>query len=591
MTTGRYLALVGRNQNDRERVSALGKRATQLSKLEVIAADDGFLLLADADMRVSNFGNHRGAILGTIFERDGCARSATIAGEPAIDSIVASGGRSLATHYWGGYVAILWAASDHRCDIIRDPSGFLPCYHTELQGITAIASDVRLLTTIESAEIGVDWSALHRHLYLPELRGAETCLTGVRELLRGDQLTLTSDTKQITQIWSPWTFAVPSDRIAEYRHATEALASTLRLCVSAWAHDFDHILLGMSGGLDSSIVASCLRQAGAAFTCHTISTRDPVGDERSYARSLAAALEVPLIEHWYDIAHIDITRSDGKNYPRPVSRVFAQSLGTLSMEAASEVGSDAFFSGGGGDNVFSLQRSAAPLADHYLTEGFLAARESLRNLCDLTDCSILEAIGQGGRFASKRNHAYRWNVDPSFLSRSHEHAPERNNHAWLDLPDWGLPGKARHIAMILRFQNHLEGHRHAEMAPKIAPLMSQPVIELCLRIPSWCWWRDGLDRSVARHAFADSLPADIIARRSKGSPDSFAIEIYQYFRPMIREMLNGGLLAAHQLLDLTSLNHVLDGPECVSGPHYSRILSLVDAEAWARCWYERRPSL
>lgn len=584
MTRGRYLVLVSNNGADPGRLKALGQQAARTSKLRVISSDTGYMLLADTQMRLVDLGQNRGAILGSIFARDQGGRPETTPEEQAFETIAASCGDRLMTDYWGGYVAILWQASRRRCDIVRDPSGFVACYHGQAHDITAIASDVRLLATIGIIEGKVDWPALSRYLMTPERRGEETCIAGARELLRGHRLTVNSDGCHISQIWSPWTFALPSTQITDYDHAVESLASTLIFCVAAWARNFSHILLGVSGGLDSSIVAACLRQEGMQFTCHTVSTREPVGDERLPARRLAEAVKAPLIEHWYDIADVDINRSDAAHFPRPLSRIFAQSLSARTSEAARSVGADAFFSGGGGDNVFSLQRSGAPLADHYLTEGFWAARPTLRDLCDLTDASMVEALLHARYFIRKRNQPYRWNIEPEFLSLRDDVMPMGNGHPWLCLPTEGLPGKARHIAMILRFQNHLEGYRHAELAPKLAPLMSQPVVEHCLRIASWLWLRDGIDRSVARRAFAAHLPTEIIGRRSKGSPDSFVIEIYQHFRPAIREMLNDGLLAANNMLDLPAINRALAEPGPVQGNHYSRILSLVDAETWARSW-------
>jgi asparagine synthase (glutamine-hydrolysing) len=587
MTRERYLALIGDGQSDPAQIEALGRQAACSSALHVIAADAEFVLLTDAQIRLASFGENRGAILGSIFEQDKSGRPGTAPGTQALETIFASGGHRLMTDFWGGYVAIIRSAADNRCVIVRDPSGFLACYHAQADGITAIASDARLLETIGFIKGTVDWPALHRHLMTPELRDEETCIAGASELLRGHRLTITRGDHAITQLWTPWAFAQPSNQITDYSSASQALASTLNFCVAAWARDFRHILLGVSGGLDSSIVAACLRGSGAAFTCHTISTREPVGDERLQARILAEAVKAPLIEHWYDIADIDITCSHAAQYPRPISRVFAQSLSARSSEAAADVGADAFFSGGGGDNVFSLQRSGAPLADHYLSEGLWAARTTLRHLCDLTDASFVEAVRQAQHYVRRRNQPYVWNVDPDFLSGRDDAGLARNDHPWLHLPCECLPGKARHIAMILRFQNHLEGYRHAELAPKLAPLMSQPVMEQCLKIASWLWLRDGIDRSVARRAFARHLPAEIINRRSKGSPDSFVIAIYQHFRSLIREMLNEGLLAANNLLDLPAVNRALAETGPVRDHHYGRILSLVDAEAWARCWNRR----
>ena len=53
-------------------------------------------------------------------------------------------------------------------------------------------------------------------------------------------------------------------------------------------------------------------------------------------------------------------------------------------------------------------------------------------------------------------------------------------------------------------------------AERISPLFSQPLVELCLRIPTYVLTHGGWDRAVARRAFYDDLPPEIRNRRHKG---------------------------------------------------------------------------
>ena len=75
------------------------------------------------------------------------------------------------------------------------------------------------------------------------------------------------------------------------------------------------------------------------------------------------------------------------------------------------------------------------------------------------------------------------------------------------------------------------------------PLVSQPVMEACLAIPSWQWREGGFDRAVAREAFRKDLPDLIAWRRGKGGPDGFTAPDRRSFPPAIRERLLDGLLA------------------------------------------------
>ncbi|WP_140419342.1 asparagine synthase-related protein [Sphingobium sp. Z007] len=97
-------------------------------------------------------------------------------------------------------------------------------------------------------------------------------------------------------------------------------------------------------------------------------------------------------------------------------------------------------------------------------------------------------------------------------------------------------------ASLLGFHNHIERHRPPDLPATIMPLLSQPIIELCLSIPGWSWFDGGINLSVARAAFADRRPTATVRRTVKGRPDSFALEIYDAHRDTQREMLGEGLL-------------------------------------------------
>jgi asparagine synthase (glutamine-hydrolysing) len=58
----------------------------------------------------------------------------------------------------------------------------------------------------------------------------------------------------------------------------------------------------------------------------------------------------------------------------------------------------------------------------------------------------------------------------------------------------------------------------------VSPLVSQPLIELCLAIPTWFWCADGQNRAIARKAFAGDLPPPTLARRSRGTSESFILQ-------------------------------------------------------------------
>lgn len=116
------------------------------------------------------------------------------------------------------------------------------------------------------------------------------------------------------------------------------------------------------------------------------------------------------------------------------------------------------------------------------------------------------------------------------------------------------------------------------------PLLSQPIVETCLSIPSWQWRAGGRDRAVARAAFANSLPAMVLDRKVKGTPDPFCGAIIRHKRQELRERLLDGQLAAHGLVDSGAIEDALRADRATSSAENVRLLELVNAEAWTTVW-------
>jgi len=147
-----------------------------------------------------------------------------------------------------------------------------------------------------------------------------------------------------------------------------------------------------------------------------------------------------------------------------------------------------------------------------------------------------------------------------------------------------LPGKHDHMVLLMRGQNFLHGADGPAHPMQFSPLMSQPLVEFCLSVPTWQWCNGGVNRALARAAFAHDLPPAIVRRTSKAGPDSVMRTLFALRRPQIRDLLLDGLLARHGILDRTATEHALSVDVDREDPVVYRLLDLVEAEAWARVW-------
>ncbi|CAN5503646.1 lasso peptide isopeptide bond-forming cyclase [soil metagenome] len=585
MTRPRYIAwiLPGAVTELRE----LSTRLTTLARItlgpDMATFSAGRLLVAYACPRLQGRGG-RGSflILGRLYGVTGEPPLETLSAERA-SQIMSSQGARLASAYWGPYVAFLADTPSGPVTVIRDPTGGLPCYFHAAACGTVIASDLEIARLCGGLDVEIDWREIAIHLQTTQLRRRRTAIVSLDELLWGERLTDKAGTTAVDQLWTPWTFAASHRQIEDRETAVALLRETVVRSVRSVCAPYSHILLTVSGGLDSSILAASLATIGASFSCLTMATEEPAGDERHFARLIAKATGSPLYEAFEAIGAVDMTTCHGAHLPRPISRAFAQSIDNACAQIAEASGADVYFGGAGGDNVFCFLLSAAPAAD-LLRKGRLPhAWATSRDLALLGEVSLIAVLAKAMRRAWFRRPGYRWSRDVTFLSDQVKTRPvEPLEHPWLTAPNGALPGKSGHIASIMNIQNHLEGFARELERPVVAPLLAQPIVELCLRIPASMWCAGGHDRSVAREAFADRLPTEIMARREKGSPDGFVARLFAEHRVRIAEMLADGKLARHGLLDQDALAMALSSSSPTIGTAFLRVMKIVDVEMWAR---------
>jgi asparagine synthase (glutamine-hydrolysing) len=403
----------------------------------------------------------------------------------------------------------------------------------------------------------------------------------------GERLTLGETSSRLDALWSPRDAALSGEDGAADQLA-ERIRHAVTLCARARASAFDRVLLLLSGGLDSSIVASSLATAGTPFSVATMTTLDALGDERDYAGIMAEAVKLPLYEALRDVARIDPERSTAARLPRPAGRLFDQETLRIAGELASRTGASAIVTGGGGDNVFCSLQSAAPVADRLLTQG--PGRGVLDTACDIArvaQVGVSAVLWSALSYLPKSGRRSPVAPDLTLLADGVRAAARGLPHAWLGAPSNALPGTAAHIKLLAAAESFMQGFDPEADVPLLTPLLGQPLVEACLAIPSWRWFAKGLNRAVARRAFAGALPDCIANRRSKGTPDSFVAEIYERYHPVLRERLLGGLLASEGIIDAAAVDRAFARTGAFAPPEYRRLLRLSEVETWARTWAGR----
>jgi asparagine synthase (glutamine-hydrolysing) len=541
-----------------------------------------------------------GAVLGKIFTRhiDTPESAANVTFDEAEGArIVASGGRRLLEQYWGRYVAIVRNAVTDEIWVLRDPSGGFPCWYASHAGIGIVCSDVEDCRVLEIPRFTVNWSYIAGLVAHAGLQVRDTALNEVSEVQAGERLRFSSGSLQRSMEWNPVDIAhtAPLESADE---AVAALRATTLGCVRAWAACYPAIVHNLSGGLDSSIVLSCLATPPASprVTCLNYFSGGPNEDERHYARLMAGRAGVELVERELDPSTVRLENVlKVRCSARPWFYMYELQHGSFEADLAARCGANALFSGAGGDSVFYQARADLAVTDYLYSHGFdrgllLTAMDAAR----IARKSIWWLLWQAVR---SRVLEPEWDpismakpLTRTIVSGDLVEAAKRNKrltHPLLtpEVTRGVSPGILWHVMSLSMAPAYYSSFVRSGYPERILPLLSQPLVELCLRIPTYVLIRSGRDRALARRAFAADLPAEIVRRYAKGRADQHYRNILDANLPFVRELLLDGVLVQKGFLNRANLDLYLTRDRSPADFQYNEILQEhVCTEAWLRSW-------
>ena len=164
-----------------------------------------------------------GVIWGHLFNREP-EWTAAAATQHGLDAPA----EAFVTAYWGGYLAI--RTSLGVTEILRDPSGEVPCYHAAVDGTHIFTSRPHLLIDAGLLDPELDWTIIAQSLAWRDLRPARTALRGVSELQPGMAARLSGDRLEARCIWAPWSFTGENPDFREPAAAAHAVRETVTRC-------------------------------------------------------------------------------------------------------------------------------------------------------------------------------------------------------------------------------------------------------------------------------------------------------------------------------------------------------------------------
>lgn len=573
----RYLALISSNGGP-ACAPAMLANLVHASGLKKVASADRVALYASPETPYVCFPG-QAVVVGELF---------TSAGRPIVDAEQLprfSTGVELEAHLlkdcWGDYILFQLAnGAGPAVRVMREPTGAVACLYQIQNGQGYVTSDISLPVALNLCRRRIDWSYIAHALTYLYFRVERTGLVDVKELTPGCSMIVADTGIEIRQVWSPWAFVTPPARHHDRRDAALDVRSAVETAVKSWANKASSILLETSGGLDSSIVAACLGEVKTPVACCTLVMPTSGTDERCYAQEMADYLGVELHPVDVDLDHSLVDFPVPPDSVVPLIGMMHCAINMAWEACADRLGVTCCLSGAGGDTVFCYLKGTAPVLDALKERGWAAALAAADDL-SLLHRSTFWNVARLALKKRRRGPAPAWQRDCTFLDRDRlPDAPDA--HPWFDTPRDTFEGDRERIFDLIGTQSYKESTPRGSGRSVRYPLASQPVIEACLRAPTWMWFADGRDRSVARAAFSHILPERIYNRRSKGTYANYCGTVYQRNREFMRSYLTEGVLRNQGLLDVEELERFFSTPLAPRDMSFLRTMDLCMVENWAR---------
>jgi len=437
----------------------------------------------------------KGVILGTLFPKD--LEIAPGDWSPTIDErlageIVRTRGRHLTANYWGGYIAFL-NDRGRACYVLRDCSGKIPCYVIAHGEITIVTSNIEDIVGLALPSFSINPRYLAGFIYEAELSQRECGLNEVTEVLAGECLELSDGRSRQFSLWDP-RIICREPALEDFEDASRQVRRVTQACVDFWASKYDRIVHQLSGGLDSSAILGCLKKSAYCplVTCLHLESGGADDNDRAFAELAAKEAGVELV---IQPGYSQNARYDERIFRLP--RAPKPSVASLGLTMNSDLrnlvparsNAEAIWDGQGGDHLFFEPRSPFGAVDYAFRHGITGdfprcVRDAVRR-SRLSYWSVLERSIRLGLLRGQWRPEDQYHREATFLNPGIVPA-NIASYVWQtwsedtsDIP----PGKQWQISLLACLIHRHRPVPELQYAAEHHPLFSQPLVELCLRIP------------------------------------------------------------------------------------------------------------
>lgn len=497
-------------------------------------------------------------------------------------------GRRLCAGGFGAYLALLRDEAEARWWAFRDPCGAVEALTWTWADLAVIASSLELAPgALRPARLALDWTVIADVLRRPVSAGAAIALRDVGAVAPGELRPVGAATGEGRQLWRPLDWArEPADPEGD---ASEGLRDAVQASVSGLLQPYGRVVVELSGGFDSSLVCAAIVRADlrdrVVTALHYVGDRAEA-DERRWAEAVAASLGLrlevvqrPPGATFEPEAFADLARD-----ARPPYAALDTVRDADTSERLRRATGDALVSGKGGDSNFFQMPAPAVLADLLRARGGAALSDPLGP--DMARW-LRRSLWSVWREALRPPPVWAGEGTGRFEGWAMRELPLPPPHPWLAGLEAAPPGKRVQVGALVATQQSAAASRRTRAADLVQPLLAQPVMELCLSLPSWRLLEGGRDRALARRAFAAWLPASVVRRRAKGALTSIYARRLAASLEAVRAHLLDGVLTNAGLLDREAVEAALEEEALMRSTAALDLVTACALESWVRYWQTR----
>ncbi|MFH1832118.1 MAG: asparagine synthase-related protein [bacterium] len=500
--------------------------------------------------------------------------------------------KNLSTLFWGRYIGTLFNKTTKTITLVRDPQGLSTLfYHVTPDGVI-FSTELILLYKALDIKPAVNINYFAQHIIHTNHALSSTPFDGIEELLPGIGLSINSRGKCTHDVL--WDAAsIQSSFISDENKLEEELLATLKACTKAWVGDAPGVCVELSGGTDSSGVMLLLHDILPVYkkliAVNYIDSKTQSSNEIEFAQETADACNAQV--HFLDWQTTSLLDKLPQNFfpNRPSTLLLFYNLRQQLQDIAMQNNCPEVMNGQGGDHVFLAPPPKLALADYWLDHKFNGVTTPLKELSGIYRMPWLSLAHENAKA-----------VASYYCKKRHKETTEKNDQNYLDKnfvqelkqQEFYLnntlrkihPGKASQIESIYHAVSYCERNWTTPGTCITHPLLSQPIIELSLKIPTYQSFNDGYDRIFFRRAISQLKKTKSLWRRIKGQTTGTMVKQCAHHAHDIRNIILNGKLAASGMLNTQLIDEQITKAQHGQVESLWPILHILTGQLWLDKW-------